>query len=271
MTYRVSDLGPKIGKGRTADVFGLDENRVVKLFHRDINESEVQDEMGFAKLAVASDLPTAEVLERIEVEGRIGVVFRRISGESLLARISRRPHELPSLARQFARLHCRMHVIETPSRPSFRDNLEAQIRKVANFGAAKKDRIIAHMDSLPAPRMVLCHGDYHPENVIVSGRGLVIIDWATARSGCAAADCARTALLTALGSISHLNPPARLIVALVRGTFQRIYRWQYLRTMALGQRDIDQWVRVVAAARLAEEIEGETEPLTRLVERFFSC
>ncbi len=268
MTSRVSDLGPKIGEGRTADVFGLDEDRVVKLFHRGIDESEVQDEMSFAKLAVASGLPTAELLERIEIAGRTGVVFRRIAGESLLARISRRPHELPSLARQFAHLHCRMHAIETPSRPSFRDKLEAQIRKVATLGAAKKDRIIAHMDGLPAPRTVLCHGDYHPENVIVSGRGLVIIDWATARSGCAAADCARTALLTALGSISHLNPSSRRVVALVRGTFQRIYCWHYSRTMALDKNDMDQWMPVVAAARLAEEIEGETEPLTRLVEGF---
>jgi len=163
-----------------------------------------------------------------------------------------------------------MHVIETPSRPSFRDTLEAQIRKVATFGAAKKDRIIAHMDSLPAPRMVLCHGDYHPENVIVSRRGLVIIDWATARSGCAAADCARTALLIAQGSTSHLDAPSRLIVALVRGTFQRIYYRSYLKMMALSKKDIEQWVPVVAAARLAEEIDGERQPLTRLVRGFLS-
>ena len=269
MVSRISDLGPKIGIGRTAEVFGVDDSRVLKLFHKDIDQKEFQNELSFARLAAASGLPTAEVHESVTIEGRIGIVFSRITGESLLTRISRRPLEVPILARKFAQLHCQIHSAEITSGPMFRDTLETQIRNVSDLGAAFADRIITYMDDLPVSNTVLCHGDFHPENVIISDRGPVIIDWAAARLGCAAADCARTSLLIGVGSVSHLNWPSRLVLNSVREAFRRIYSRHYSKLMGLSTEEVDLWFPVVAAARLAEQIEGETELLIRIVEKSF--
>ena len=41
----------------------------------------------------------------------------------------------------------------------------------------------------------LCHGDFHPGNILVTARGAVIIDWMTASRGTAAGDVARTAII----------------------------------------------------------------------------
>jgi tRNA A-37 threonylcarbamoyl transferase component Bud32 len=265
---RISDLGPKIGVGRTAEVFGVEDSRALKLFRRDIDQSEIQNEISFTRLANASGIPTADVLECVTLEGRLGIVFSRISGESMLTRISQSPLEAAKLARKFAQLHCQIHSVEITSGPMFRDTLESQIRKVSNLGAATADQIITYMDSLPVSNLVLCHGDYHPDNLIISERGPVIIDWASARLGCAAADCARTSLLIAVGSTSHLNWPSSVITT-VRGTFGRIYRRHYSKLMGSSTKEADLWLPVVAAARLAENINGEAEQLIKIVEKSF--
>lgn len=51
----------------------------------------------------------------------------------------------------------------------------------------------------------LCHGDFHPRNVIVDGDELTIIDWVDASSGPPAADLARSAIIF-LGSRSATSP-----------------------------------------------------------------
>ena len=49
----------------------------------------------------------------------------------------------------------------------------------------------------------LCHGDFSPENIIVTKSGkLVAVDWVHATQGNASADVARTYLLLALNDIA---------------------------------------------------------------------
>lgn len=265
MTFQHPDLGPRIGVGRTAEVFALGDDRAVKLFYSGFDQREAQNEIEFTKLATAWDLPTARFQETIEIDGRTGIVLDRIHGESLLKRITRKPNELKDLVREFARLHCRLHSIEVSAKPSFRDYLSKQIRSASGLGSALKDQVISYMDRIPATNSVLCHGDYHPENVLVSNRRLVVMDWATARSGCAAADCARTALLLRVGSTAHLDPLTRVIASLSRGVFLRMYARQYSNQAAPQNTRTEQWMPVMAAARLAEGIEDERARLLGIV------
>ncbi len=46
-----------------------------------------------------------------------------------------------------------------------------------------------------SPRTVLCHGDLHPSNVILTDDGPMIVDWFDACRGEPVAEVARTSLL----------------------------------------------------------------------------
>ena len=269
MAFQPADLGPRIGVGRTAEVFALGNDLAVKLFYSGFDQREAQNEIEFTKLATALDLPTARFYETIEIDGRSGIVLERINGESLLKRITRKPYELRALVREFAQLHSRLHSIEVSAKPSFRDYLSKQIRSASGLGSALIDQVISYMDRIPVTNSVVCHGDYHPENVIVSNGRLVAMDWATARSGCAAADCARTELLLRVGSIAHLDPLTRVIVSLGRGVFLRMYVSQYSNQTAPHKTRTEPWMPVMAAARLAEGIEDERARLLDIVHARF--
>ncbi len=54
----------------------------------------------------------------------------------------------------------------------------------------------------PAPSEAILHQDLHPESVLITGAGLVVIDWCNARTGPADLDTALSALAQpAIGSI----------------------------------------------------------------------
>ena len=65
----------------------------------------------------------------------------------------------------------------------------------------------------PDARRVVCHGDFHPLNIIVGADGATVVDWTAARIGPPAFDVAYTALLLAHPPIAvgpALAPPLRL-------------------------------------------------------------
>jgi aminoglycoside phosphotransferase (APT) family kinase protein len=91
----------------------------------------------------------------------------------------------------------------------------------------------------------LCHFDLHPENVIVSERGWVVIDWLSASSGPPLADFARTLLL-----LSGRDDGAN-------GRFTTAVRRDGLDARAADPAAVGAWARVLAAARLSEGFTGE--------------
>lgn len=114
--------------------------------------------------------------------------------------------------------------------------------------------------------MALCHFDYHPDQVLLTAAGPVIIDWMTAFCGPAEADVARTALLLKHGALPHMPWLVRQIVGLIRKRILRVYLTE-IQTHAPGitADRINAWLVPIAAARLAENIPEERELLLRLV------
>lgn len=105
------------------------------------------------------------------------------------------------------------------------------------------------LESLPTGT-TFCHLDLHPLNVVWDGERSVIIDWMNARLGPAAVDVARTRVI--LDALPHLVGDApQMLEAIVRLTDS------YLRaTYRIAPRALEEsepWMRVVRAARLAEE------------------
>ncbi len=76
--------------------------------------------------------------------------------------------------------------------PQFREIVRDRIAGVDGLDETSKKKLFAVIESLPDGDR-LCHGDLHPENVMVDEEGeLMVIDWLTAGKGCLEADLART-------------------------------------------------------------------------------
>ena len=84
------ELGPMIGVGRTAEVFSIGDDRVVKLYYHDFSEADVQSEACAVEYAAKAGLPVPGFYGLVKIDHRLGIVFERLNGETMLEAMLRR-------------------------------------------------------------------------------------------------------------------------------------------------------------------------------------
>jgi aminoglycoside phosphotransferase (APT) family kinase protein len=257
MTGRV-----RIGEGREAEILEAGEGRVLRLLWSPDGGPWLDREELALRAAGAAGAPVPAVYERTTEDGRPGLVMERLDGPDLLTRIGTRPWTVVAAGRTLGRVHARLHEAPAPQElPDLKDN----VRLLLDGGAERvPDGLLAEAHDLLAELPDgdrICHGDYHPANVLLTAAGPRVIDWPAASRGDPMADVSRTRLLVELAELPAHAP------ALVR-RLDRVGRslllGSYLR--AYGRPDpemIGRWTRVLTIARLAEDIEGERAALLR--------
>jgi hypothetical protein len=260
-----------IARGRTAEVLAWKDQQVLKLFYDWVPAGLIARESQAARLVSALDIPTPKLLGEVTLDGRAGLLYERVAGDSLLNRLGTQPWLCVRYARQFAELQAATHLQRGTGLPALKAGLESTIRGIeglpANLVVAAHDRL-----SLLPDGEALCHFDFHPEQIMVTATGLVVLDWMTAQTGQPAADVARTLVLLRFGPVRDASWLMRLLVNLLRGVFHQAYLHRYLQlnpTVTVAA--IEAWLPLVALARLAEGIPGEKEKLVAFLQKTFHC
>jgi len=145
-----------IAAGRASEIFDLGDGRVLRRFRAGGDPEREALVMGHA---LRHGYPVPRVFEVTED----ALVLDRIEGPTMLADLRRCPWRLRRHIVLLARLHVRLHEIAAP--PTL-------------AAAGPGDRLL--------------HLDLHPDNVILSPGGPVVIDWTNARRGDPALDVALT-------------------------------------------------------------------------------
>ncbi len=256
-------VGKPIALGRTAEVYPWADGQVLKLFRPRWGKQAAEFEAHIARAVYAAGLPAPAVGEVIEVDGRFGLTYARVDGPLLGDVALSKPWRAGASARAFADLHAKIHACVLPELPSQRQRLESRLRSATTLPPRLKEAVLRILYTLPEGDWV-CHGDFHPENVVITGHGPMIIDWTDATRGNPLADVARTSLLL---QVSGLPPaPGRWLVAAVRSWFLGAYLQRYRQLASYNEEEITAWQPVIAAARLKEEIPDEADRLLKLVE-----
>ena len=263
MTADKSELGALLARGRTADIYALGRDAVIKVLRSGFPSDLIQIEADKTRAVTAVGVPAPRILDVTEVSGRPALVVERVDGDSLLSRVLNRPEQLVPLARLLGDLHADLAVARVEALPSLRTTLAERISNVAVLSADLKQVVLNQLSGLP-DKDGLCHGDFHPENVILSARGPVIIDWLDATHGPAAADAARSDLLLSLAKPGP-SPAHRAPLAMERTLFKRTYIARYRRRTGLDANALAAWAPIIAAARLAEDVDGEAEQLIAVI------
>ena len=274
-TRSVESLG-LVGQGRTAEIFEWGEGRVLRLLRPGASAEHTQREMRAFRYVNAADLPSPAVYPSdsedgvIEIEGCFGFVMDRIDGPSMLQVLTERPWKLWPFARALAAFHLSMHRQVIPDLPCQRDRFHRVIDRLSEeLGETITTRIRTSLDNLGDGGAV-CHGDFHPDNVILSDRGPIIIDLGPATAGAPAADVAWTVYLFRHGS----HPPGmarwqRAMLSILRRMFLAGYRRAYARGAAFSWNEVEEWGPVIAAIRLGDGIPEERKFLLRILRKLF--
>ena len=218
--------GPLIGRGRAADVYAAGPGLVLRRYR---SRHDVLREAAVMQHVRAAGFPVPELVEASGPD----LVMQRVDGPTMLADLARRPWRARAHARTLAALHVRLAAVHAPAW------LEAP------FGEGD----------------VVLHLDLHPDNVILTTAGPVVIDWTNARRGPAPVEVAHTWTLLATAS------PPKAIERILAATFRRVFLSTFL--SGLDREGARPHIAVVARHRAADRntLPAELRALERFVRR----
>jgi aminoglycoside phosphotransferase (APT) family kinase protein len=253
--------GPRLGAGREAEVYAWGDAAVLKLYRPGFGGHHAE-----AAALRSLDGIAPRLLDVVDRNGRTGLVLERIDGPDMLTLLQRQPWRVLQLARTLATAHFTVHSVHAPADlPDLRQVLAARIHD-AVLPAHLRNFVTRVLDGLPDGDR-LCHGDYHPGNVLLAADRTTVIDWAGAARGAPEADHARTLLLLRWANPLPGTPlPSRALIAAGRSLLARRYARTYRRG-APPMRQVDSWLLVHAAARLSEGIQTEQAMLIGILDR----
>jgi aminoglycoside phosphotransferase (APT) family kinase protein len=258
------DNGEMIARGRTAEVFAWKDDQVLKLFLEGWPVDSVEHEAQVTGALHKAGLPVPAVEGIVEVDGRLGIALERVDGPSMLRVLTSRPWRIGQLGRKLAELHAAIHSCEMPELPSLKEGLEMGIRETVELPEETKEAVLSHLEHLPDGNAV-CHLDFHPDNVIMSSRGPVVIDWSNPRRGDPVADVTSCSLILRLAPLPQFMA-GRWLLGMVRDRLHSVYLKRYLQLRPASHQRIAAWELPLIASRLSDNIPEERDLLLTFIE-----
>jgi aminoglycoside phosphotransferase (APT) family kinase protein len=186
------------------------------------------------------------------------MVLPRIDGRPLLAVIAQAPWAAPARLRELAALQGQLHEIPVTGCPLADDGSLVDRwlgRRGPDIEAIASPRARAVLDALReragcvrVEEPVICHGDFHPLNVLSRRDGSVwrhvVIDWTDATVGDRHFDVARTLALFRVASIAAGSRVERVALRLAGPGLVRTYRRAYERSCPLDATRLAYWTAV---------------------------
>ena len=242
----MNDNQPPIAVGRTAEIYPYADGKVLKLFLPTVPQAWIDKEIEIGRYIQEAKLPVPKVYERAEINNRVGIVYERIEGPSLLNELATKPWNVVRYGRLLAKLHAQIHEVQAPAElETQREWATGGIPTSGKIAADLKSRILQLLGALPDGN-TLCHGDFHPGNVIITSNGPVIIDWMTVSKGVASGDVARTLTILKAAKAPE-GTPMRWLLEWVRKLLLSTYLKTYFQLRPIEKRSFAAWRTIMAA------------------------
>ncbi|WP_026873755.1 phosphotransferase family protein [Inquilinus limosus] len=243
-------IGRLLGSGKEAEVFDAGA-LAVKLYR---TTATAPKRAAFREAAVLAQveslgLPVPSARAVGQIDGRWGIAMTRAEGPSFADAMERRPEEAPACLQRMVRLQMDIHGHPGTHLGSLKARLAANIGRAGTLDENLKRRLLDRLAALPEGDR-LCHGDFHPWNILGPPGREVVVDWLDACAGDPAADVCRSYVL--------IRPVAPDLAAAYVDAY----------AAASGERRdrILAWLPFVAAARLAEGVPDQAEALLAMTE-----
>lgn len=250
-------IGELVGMGNTANVYRWGNHEVIKIFHDHFNSSyEAHKEAKNAELISSLHLRAPQYSGLLEYEGKSCLIYERIDGPTMLWQIEPTKDSIAYHAKLKAQLHAEIHQAKVDVEPNLKTQIGTLIDSSAVIYEHEKQMIQQLLHALPEGHAV-CHYDFHPDNIIISPQGPVVIDWLNVWIGHQAADVARSSMMMQSHSLPP-NAPHWLSDRPLRELFHHEYLKEYGLLTGMDEDMVNEWMAPTLAARIVE-MQNDTE------------
>jgi Ser/Thr protein kinase RdoA (MazF antagonist) len=240
-------MGCLLAAGQRAEVFEWG-SRVVKLYRSAAAKHTAFREAAIHAAVEALGLPVPTVRSVQQIGGRWGIVFDRVNGVSFAEQMRGDMGHVPQYLQILARLHTLIHAHQANQFVSLKGWMATSITQAMLLDEPRKQILLNGLTDMPDGDR-LCHGDFHPMNVLGEASQPIVIDWPNACRGDLAGDVCRSYLILKLHADEVAGP----------------YLDAYYRVTRVPRHTILDWLPYVAAARLVEDVPGEQHRLLEFV------
>lgn len=239
------EMGKIIGVGNTATVYEWEEGRVLKLFYQGYPEKSIEKEFHNAMAIRNMDFAKPKVHEIIYCEDRVGIIYDRVEGESLLDWVMK-TGDVQKCAVYMAKLHKMIIKNKIKNVPSYKEFLKFHISNILSVDLNKQEEALQIIDRLHGGN-ALCHGDFHPGNILVSNENTIVIDFMNVCHGDFLYDVARTVFLIEYTPVPlEVNDRDKIL------RFKKALADLYLTQMNVTREMIQEYLAVIIMARKSE-------------------
>jgi RIO-like serine/threonine protein kinase len=234
-------LNKVIGSGATSTIY-RDGDNAAKVYVN-VPHGEVEQEAQRQTFAYNAGLPVPAVhgVRRLS-DNTVALYMDYIKGQPLL-NWQMSMDECQRAIVTLVKLQCKVHQIPALNQPKQSAQIKRRIMTAQQLDITAKSHLIALLASMDDGSTCLCHGDFHPLNVLYDGCQHWIIDWVDATAGHLLADACRTYLMLS----HHIN------------SLSELYLHTFCAATNCIENEILMWQPVIAASMLYNVEDAEWE------------
>ena len=205
--------------------------------------------MSTARVEEIGTINVPKILEVSVVDGKWTITKEFIDGTTLEQMMEQNPDKVPEYIEQMVDIHMNIMAQKCPLLNRLKEKMTRQIESNKELNPINRYDLLTRLDAMPK-HTKLCHGDFEPSNVIMSGGKAYIIDWVHATQGNASADVARTYLLLCQKNKEWAD----------------MYLDKFCEKSETDKRYVQAWLPIVAAAQLTKKRPEEKELLMKWID-----
>lgn len=259
---RYSDPSARAGYGITATVF-LDRDIATKVYSKTILKRDVFKEAYMLAFVEQAGINTSKVLDVRYENGFWMLQMTAVKGQAMLntflGKLTAGDFSgVISDTERMADIQAVINRADGTSLPSYKSYAASVISGNPALTQECKDKLCTLLRSLP-DGTALCHGDLHPNNILVSGDGdWTVIDWPEVTCGSPCADACRTYVNMCRFSdctvfLQNIPDDGEALSGLKQAKtagkpvdLMSVYLERYCSEMGIDQNDILRWIPVQA-------------------------
>ena len=179
---------PVIGGGTYSTVYRLDPETIIKVYDKHNSSLEkIESEQKNSREVFLHDIPTAIAYDIVRIGGLYGSMYEMLDAGTVSATLRQHPERLEELSLKTAHLMKKLHTteFEPGTFPDSRDICREYTAKLHELGlitAEENTFLNTALDRIPY-KNTFVHGDFHPNNIMVCGGDLMLIDIGDASLG----------------------------------------------------------------------------------------